>query len=81
MDISRKVIILDKHTMTKKSVPIYEVISSHNARKTFIASLKKAGNDDSVIASMSGHIKGSKAFGRYYAVDDEQKEAAMKDIE
>lgn len=81
LDISRKVIILDKHTMTKKSVPIYEVISSHNARKTFIASLKKAGNDDSVIASMSGHIKGSKAFGRYYAVDDEQKEAAIKDIE
>lgn len=81
LDISRKVIILDKHTMTKKSVPLYEVISSHNARKTFIASLKKAGNDDSVIASMSGHIKGSKAFGRYYAVDDEQKEAAMKGIE
>ena len=81
LGIYRKVIILDKHTMTKKSVPIYEVISSHNARKTFIASLKKAGNDDSVIASMSGHIKGSKAFGRYYAVDDEQKEAAIKDIE
>lgn len=81
LGISRKVIILDKHTMTKKSVPIYEVISSHNARKTFIASLKKAGNDDSVIASMSGHIKGSKAFGRYYAVDDEQKLDAIKDIE
>lgn len=43
LGISRKVIILDKHTMTKKSVPIYEVISSHNARKTFIASLKKQG--------------------------------------
>ena len=81
LGISRKVIILDKHTMTQKSVPIYEVISSHNARKTFIASLKKAGKDDSVISSMSGHIKGSKAFGRYYAVDDEQKIDAIKDIE
>lgn len=81
LDISRKVIILDKHTMTQKSVPLYEVISSHNARKTFIASLKKAGKDDSIIGSMSGHIKGSKAFGRYYAVDDEQKEDAIKDIE
>jgi len=36
---------------------------------------------EAVIASMSGHVKGSKAFHRYYDVDDKQREEAIKALE
>ena len=41
----------------------------------------KANQSESVIASMSGHVKGSKAFHRYYDVDDKQRMDSIKGIE
>ena len=50
------------------------------ARKTFIGNLYKK-TKDSVICSMTGHVQGSKAFSRYYNVEDEQKNEAINLIE
>lgn len=70
--LTRKVTVLDKHTKKEVTVPLNTLVSSHMARKTFIGNLYKK-TKDSVICSMSGHVEGSKAFARYYKVENEDK--------
>lgn len=53
--------------------PLYEVATSHTARKTFVGNLYKQVPDPNLIASMSGHVEGSRAFNRYRTIDDEMK--------
>lgn len=70
--LTRKVTVLDKHTKKEVLTPLNTLVSSHMARKTFIGNLYKK-TKDSVICSMSGHVEGSKAFARYYKVDNDDK--------
>lgn len=79
--ITRHIEIQDHDTGKLISVPICEVAGSHIARRTCIGSLFKQGVNREVIASISGHSKGSKAIGRYYEVDTEQKIDALKAIQ
>jgi len=44
---------------------LYELASSHLARRTFVDILCQAGEPIHVVASMSGHSENSKAFDRY----------------
>lgn len=76
-NIMRKVSVLNKLTMKEEKRFLFEVISSHNVRKTFIAALKRKGVQDSTIVSMSGHQSNTKALSRYYAVADEEKQEAL----
>ena len=78
--ITRKVSILNKITMQEEKKYLWEVFSSHNVRKTFIAAMKRKNIPNSTIASMSGHQPNSKAFSRYYSVSDDQKEEALNSI-
>ncbi len=71
--IDRMVTILDTHGYETTQKPLYEVASSHTARKTFIGNLYKQVPDPNLIASMSGHVEGSKAFRRYRTIDDDLK--------
>ena len=80
-EIDRKVMVVNRVTFEAEQKPLYEVITSHSARKTFIDILMKKNISESVISSMSGHVKGSKAFHRYYEVDDKQRQDAIKGIE
>jgi len=80
-ELNRKVMVVSRVTFQSEQKQLYEVITSHSARKTFIDTLMKEGASESVIASMSGHVKGSKAFHRYYDVDDKQRLDAIKSIE
>ena len=41
------------------------------ARRTFIGISYKMTKDPNIIASMSGHMDGSRAFDRYRDIDDE----------
>ena len=63
----------NSRTNTKEFAPLYEIISSHCARRTFIGILYKKTKDVNVIASMSGHVENSRAFSRYRAIDDDDK--------
>ena len=67
------VTILDTHGYNTVQKPLYEVASSHTARKTFIGNLYRQVKDPNLIASMSGHSEGSRAFARYRKIDDEMK--------
>lgn len=71
--IDRMVTILDTHGYETVQKPLYEVATSHTARKTFIGNLYRQVPDPDIIASMSGHAEGSTAFRRYRCIDDEMK--------
>jgi site-specific recombinase XerD len=70
--LKRQVIRLNPLTGIEESKSLVDIASSHLARRTFISILHKKAKD-SVIASMTGHSKTSKAFSRYYDIEDEQK--------
>ncbi len=72
--IDRVVRTLNPRTRTDEAHPLFEVASSHTARKTFIGNLYKQVKDPNLIASMSGHTEGSRAFARYRKIDDEMKQ-------
>lgn len=71
--LTRQVTVLDPRTRQEVKRPLNEIASSHLARRTFIGNLYKKVKDPNLIASMSGHAEGSKAFARYRAIDDDMK--------
>ena len=71
--IDRKVSVRNSLTGIPELKPIYEVISSHCARRTFCGLLYCETPDPTLIGSVSGHAEGSTAFRRYVKVTDEMK--------
>jgi integrase len=71
--VTRIVTVIDTKTRTEVKRPINEIASSHMARRTFVGNLYKQVKDPNLVASMSGHAPGSKAFARYRTIDDEMK--------
>lgn len=71
--LTRPVTVLDPRTRKEVKRPLDELASSHLARRTFIGNLYKQVKDPNLIASMSGHVEGSRAFARYRAIDDDIK--------
>lgn len=72
--IDRIVTILDPLTNEEVKKPLYEIASSHMARRTFIGNIYKKVKDPNLVGALSGHKEGSKAFARYRAIDDEMKQ-------
>jgi len=60
------------HPRREKRV-LYEIASSHLARRTFVGNLYKQVKDPNLVGALSGHKEGSKAFARYRTIDDEMK--------
>lgn len=79
--IDRKVTVINSLTGKEEIKPIYEIASSHMARRTFIGNLYKKVKDPNLIASMSGHVEGSSAFSRYRTIDDDIKRETISLIE
>lgn len=71
--ITRTVTIINPTTRKEGRKPIYEIASSHMARRNFIGNLYNKVQDPNAIGSMTGHIEGSKAFARYRNIDDNIK--------
>ena len=79
--IDRTVTILDTHGYNTVQKPLYEVATSHTARKTFVGNLYRQVPDPNLIASMSGHVEGSRAFSRYRTIDDDMKRRLVEMID
>ena len=79
--IDRMVTTLNPTNRKYEQHPLYEVASSHIARRTFIGNIYKVVQDPNLIGSMSGHKEGSKAFARYRAIDDDIKKNVLSKIE
>ncbi len=77
--IDRKVTIINSLTREEEQHPIWEVASSHMARRVLVGNLYKEIKDPNLIAKISGHVENSKAFNRYRDIDEElAKETIMK---
>ena len=79
--VTRLVTVVNSVTGKEEQRPIDEVASSHMARRTFVGNLYKQLKDPNIIASMSGHAEGSKAFNRYREIDDDLKKEVVSLIE
>lgn len=71
--ITRTVTIINPTTRKEERKPIYEIATSHMARRNFIGNLYNKVQDPNAIGAMTGHIEGSKAFARYRNIDDNIK--------
>ena len=79
--IDRVVTILNPRTRLEEHKPIYQVVSTHMARRTFIGNVFKRAKDKTLVSSMTGHTPNSRAFNRYVDIDDEMKKQVIKLIE
>ena len=79
--ITRTVVVLDPLTRSEKKVRICDVGSSHMARRTFAGNLYKKVKDPALVAALTGHKEGSKAFARYRAIDDDMKRELVEMLE
>ena len=61
--------------------PIYEVLSSHSARKSFAGNMYNKVKDPNLICALTGHKEGSKAFNRYRMIDEEINRQTMSYLE
>ena len=75
--ITRNVTWLNPLTGKEEKKPIHKLASSHMARRTFVGNLYKQVLDPNIVASMSGHAEGSRAFSRYREIDREIKTNAV----
>ena len=77
--IDRMVTTLNTITREEEKHPIWEVASSHMARRVLVGNLYKELKDPNLIAKISGHVENSKAFNRYRNIDDDMaKEVILK---
>lgn len=79
--IDHLVVKMNPTTGKEEHVLLSQVVTAYTARKTFIGNMYKVVQDPDVIASMSGHKEGSKAFRRYRAIDNEIKEQVINLID
>ena len=79
--LDRMVTILNTKTREEEKHPIYEVASSHMARRCFIGNLYKQVKDPNLVGKLSGHAEGSKAFARYRDIDEDMQKELVKMLE
>ena len=72
--LNRIVTVLNPLTREPEQKYLYEVATTHTARRTFIGNMYKKVKDPDLVSSVSGHKEGSKAFRRYREIDDEMKQ-------
>lgn len=79
--IARMVTTIDQKTRQEMQKPIWEVASSHMARRSFIGNIYKQVKDPNLVGALSGHKEGSKAFARYRTIDDDIKKELIGMLE
>ena len=79
--IDRNITRLNPITGEEEQRPIWEVASSHMARRTFIGNLYFEVKDPNLIGSMTGHVYGSRSFARYRDITDDTKEDVVSLID
>ncbi len=61
--------------------PLWEVTSSHTARKTFIEAMFRETKSERITSAFTGHADGSRAFSRYTDVDDDMKRSILSRLD
>lgn len=71
--LKRMVTVVNPTTREEEKRVLYEIASSHLARRTFVGNLYKQVKDPNLVGSLSGHKEGSRAFARYRDIDEQMK--------
>jgi integrase len=71
--LKRMVTVVNPTTREEEKRVLYEIASSHLARRTFVGNLYKQVKDPNLVGALSGHKEGSKAFARYREIDEQMK--------
>ncbi|MCM1034967.1 MAG: site-specific integrase [Bacteroides sp.] len=79
--LNRKVMVLNKITFRTETKELWEVTSSHTARKTFMEWMFRETQSERITSSFTGHVEGSRAFARYTHVDDQMKKDILSRLE
>lgn len=79
--MDRVVMVQNKLTMQSEYKPLYEVVTSHSARKTFIEAMFRETKSERITSAFTGHAEHSRAFSRYTDVDDDMKKEILKRLE
>lgn len=79
--LNRRVPVLNPQTRKNELRPLYEVATSHMARRAFVGQAYPHVKDPNIIASMTGHAEGSKAFNRYRDIDMSVKREVVDFLE
>lgn len=79
--LDRKVSVLNPQTRKNELRPLYEVATSHMARRAFVGIAYPHVKDPNIIAAMTGHVEGSKAFNRYREIDMKVKREVVGFLE
>lgn len=79
--LDRPVMVLNPKTFETTPKPLWSVITTHTARKTFTQIAYAATGDKRLVAAMTGHAENSDAFNRYSEVTRDIKAKALAGIE
>jgi integrase len=79
--LTRPVTVLDPLSRQEIQRPLNEIASSHLARRTFVGNLYKQVKDPNLIAKLSGHTEGSRAFARYRDIDEDMRKDLVNLLE
>ncbi len=79
--LTRMVTRINPTTLQEEKRPLYEVASSHMARRTFVGNLYKQVKDPALVGALSGHAEGSRAFARYRDIDEELRRETVSLLE
>lgn len=71
--LKRLVTVINPTTREEEKKVLYEIASSHLARRTLVGNLYKQVKDPNLVGALSGHKEGSRAFARYREIDEEMK--------
>lgn len=72
--LTRQVTILNPTTRKQEHKELWEVASSHMARRAFVGNLYRQLKDKTAVAVLSGHKSDSKSFDRYWTPDETMRE-------
>lgn len=71
--LTRRVTILNPTTRKQEQHELWEVASSHMARRTFVGNLYKRTKDKGIVSILSGHKSDSRSFDRYWTPDESMR--------
>lgn len=80
LKIDRVVAVLNTVTRKMEYKPIYEVATSHLARKTFATAVFNATGDKKSASSLTGHSENSQAYDRYAKAQLPLKKNIIKNV-
>lgn len=79
--LTRTITKLDPHSREEVHIPVYEVSTSHLARRTFASSIMNKVKDAYMVSSLTGHAPGSRALHRYLGVSDKSKQDMIDSLD